>query len=116
VKVLRQGIVLRELLAESQPAAAGRVIILHAYDGYSTSFPVDYIMKNDILLNYKINGITLPAERGFPFSLVSEGKWGYKWVRWITRIEFSNNESYRGYWESRGYSNSGDLDQSFFGQ
>lgn len=115
VKVLRQGILLRELLLESQPSPSASVIIFHAYDGYATSFSVDYIMQGDILLNYKINGITLPAERGFPFSLVSEGKWGYKWIRWITEIEFSNDVNYHGYWESRGYSNSGDLNKSFFG-
>jgi len=27
----------------------------------------------------------------------------------------SADASYRGYWESRGYSNSADLDESFFG-
>jgi DMSO/TMAO reductase YedYZ molybdopterin-dependent catalytic subunit len=46
---------------------------------------------------------------------VAEGKWGYKWARWITKIEFSANPDYRGFWESRGYSNKGDLDKPMFG-
>jgi DMSO/TMAO reductase YedYZ molybdopterin-dependent catalytic subunit len=71
-------------------------------------------MANDILMAYKMNGVTLPPERGFPFELVAESKWGYKWIKWVTKIELSDDEDYRGFWESRGYSNSGDLDESFF--
>ena len=29
-----------------------KVVILRAYDGYSTSFPFDYIMNNDIIMAY----------------------------------------------------------------
>ena len=49
------------------------------------------------------------AERGFPFQLVAESKFGYKWIKWITTIELSANTDYLGYWESRGYPNDGDL-------
>jgi DMSO/TMAO reductase YedYZ molybdopterin-dependent catalytic subunit len=45
---------------------------------------------------------------------VAENKWGYKWIKWVTRIELSDQD-YRGYWEQRGYSNSGDLNASFLG-
>ncbi|VVB61256.1 Oxidoreductase molybdopterin binding domain protein [uncultured archaeon] len=58
---------------------------------------------------------TLAVERGFPFQLVAESKRGYKWIKWVTEIELSDNLNYKGYWESRGYSNSGDLNESFFG-
>jgi DMSO/TMAO reductase YedYZ molybdopterin-dependent catalytic subunit len=59
--------------------------------------------------------VTLPPERGSPFQLVAEGKWGHKWAKWITRIELSNGTNLRGYWESRGYSNDGDLSEYFIG-
>jgi DMSO/TMAO reductase YedYZ molybdopterin-dependent catalytic subunit len=72
-------------------------------------------MENDILMAYKMNNMTLPSERGFPFQLVAESKWGYKWIKWITRIELSDNPDYKGYWEQRGYSNTGDLDEGFRG-
>jgi DMSO/TMAO reductase YedYZ molybdopterin-dependent catalytic subunit len=61
-----------------------------------------------------MNNVTLPPERGFPFQLVSESKWGYKWIKWITELEISDNISYRGFWERRGYSNTADLNTSFF--
>jgi DMSO/TMAO reductase YedYZ molybdopterin-dependent catalytic subunit len=63
---------------------------------------------------YKMNEITLPPERGCPFQLVAESKWGFKWIRWITEIELSDDISYRGFWESRGYSNTADTDREFF--
>jgi len=115
VTILWEGLLIRDLLAEAEPLANAEVLIFHAYDGYTTSLPVDYIMDNDILIAYKMNDVILPPERGFPFQLVAESKWGYKWIKWITEIELSDDANYRGYWESRGYSNSADLDEGFFG-
>jgi DMSO/TMAO reductase YedYZ molybdopterin-dependent catalytic subunit len=60
---------------------------------------------------YKMNGVVLPSQRGFPFQLVAESKWGYKWIKWITKIEVSDDEGYKGFWESRGYSNDADLEE-----
>ena len=113
--ILWEGVLVRDLLAEAEPLANAEVLIFHAYDGYTTSLPIDYIMENDILMAYKMNDVILPPERGFPFQLVAESKWGYKWIKWITEIELSDDANYRGYWESRGYSNNADLDRSFFG-
>jgi len=116
VTILWKGLLVKDLLAEAKPLPNARVVIFHAYDGYTTSLPVDYIMNNDILIAYKMNGVTIPPERGFPFELVAESKWGYKWIKWITEIELSDDVNYKGYWEQRGYSNSGDLDKDFFGR
>jgi len=113
--ILWEGVLVRDLLAEAGPLANAEVVIFHAYDGYTTSLPVDYVMDNDILMAYKMNDVILPPERGFPFQLVAESKWGYKWIKWITEIELSDDVDYRGYWESRGYSNTADLDEGFFG-
>jgi DMSO/TMAO reductase YedYZ molybdopterin-dependent catalytic subunit len=115
VKILWEGIRVGDLLEKAMPTSEAKVVIFHAYDGYTTSFPIEYIMNNDILMAYKMNDVPIPPERGFPFELVAESKWGYKWIKWITEIELSNNINYKGYWEERGYSNSGDLDGSFFG-
>jgi len=114
VNILWEGVLVRELIAESNPLPSTKVVIFHAYDGYTTSLPFDYILNNDIIMAYKMNEVALPKERGFPFQLVAESKWGYKWIKWITEIELSDDVNYRGYWESRGYSNTGDLDKGFF--
>jgi len=114
VKILWEGVLLKDLLTRADALPDARVVIFHAYDGYTTSFPVEYILNNDIIMAYKMNGVFIPPERGFPFQLVAESKWGYKWIKWITQIELSDNADYRGYWEQRGYSNSGDVDKDMF--
>jgi len=114
VKLLWEGILVKDLLDTADVDENANTIIFHAYDGFTTSFPIDYIMDNNIMLAYKMNNVTMPPERGFPFQLVAEGKWGYKWIKWITEIELSDNINYRGFWESRGYSNDGDLNKSYF--
>lgn len=112
--ILWEGMLVAQLIEGSRPLPGAGVVIFHAYDGYTTSLPLDYVGSNNILMAYKMNEITIPPERGFPFQLVAESKWGYKWIKWITEIELSDNTSYHGYWESRGYSNTGDLDKDFF--
>jgi DMSO/TMAO reductase YedYZ molybdopterin-dependent catalytic subunit len=114
VNILWEGFLVRDIIKKSNPSKDAKTVIFYAYDGYSTSFPLDYIMNNDIIMAYKINDVTLPPERGFPFQLVAEQKWGYKWIKWITKIELSNDTNYKGFWEQRGYSNSGDLNKSFY--
>ena len=114
VNLLWEGVLVRDIVEQSNPLPEAKVVIFHAYDGYTTSFPIEYVMDNDIMLAYKMNDVTIPPERGFPFQLVAESKWGYKWIKWVTQIELSDDVNYKGYWESRGYSNEGDLGKSFF--
>jgi DMSO/TMAO reductase YedYZ molybdopterin-dependent catalytic subunit len=107
VKILWEGFLIKDLLNEAGIDPNATVVIFRAYDGYSTSHPLDYLLDNDrnILIAYKMNGLILPPERGYPFQLVAESKYGYKWIKWITSIEVSDDEGFRGYWESRGFSN-----------
>ena len=114
VKILWEGLLLKELLNEAGILPNANVVIFHACDGYTTSLPLDYVLDNNILLAYKMNGVTIPPERGFPFQLVAEQKWGYKWIKWITEIELSDDVNYRGYWEKAGYSNDASLEKPFF--
>jgi len=108
VTILWEGVLVRDLIEEAKTSTDAKVVIFHAYDGYTTSLPVDYIMSQNIIMAYKMNDVVLPPERG------AESKWGYKWIKWITEIELSDDADYEGYWESRGYSNEGDLDTGFF--
>ena len=112
--ILWEGVLVKDLIAKSEPLTDAKVVIFHAYDGYTTSLPLEYIADNNIIMAHKMNEIRLPPERGFPFQLVAESKWGYKWIKWVTEIELSEDVNYKGYWESRGYSNEADLDKDFF--
>lgn len=114
VKALWEGALVSDLLKNVTIKPEAKTIIFYAYDGYSTSFPVEYVLDNNIIMADKINGVVLPEAMGFPFQLVAEQKWGYKWIKWITRIELSSDTNYKGFWESRGYNNNGDVNGSKF--
>ncbi len=104
VNILWEGILLRDLLSDVGVKPEANTVILYAVDGYSTSFPLSFFYDRDIIMASMMNEVPIPPERGWPFMLVAEEKWGYKWIKWITRIELSDDEEYRGYWEDRGYS------------
>jgi len=105
VKILWEGFLIEDLLNQAGVDPNATTVIFYASDGYSTALPLDYLTSNDILIAYKMNDVTLPPERGFPFQLVAESRFGYKWIKWLTQIEVSNDSSYLGYWERRGYPN-----------
>ncbi|WP_233564704.1 molybdopterin-dependent oxidoreductase [Methanohalophilus sp. RSK] len=104
------GVPVEILLEEAGVSAGANTVIFYSKDGYSTSLSLDYLIDNNIIVAYKLNNVTLPQERGFPLQLVAEGKYGYKWAKWITAIEVTDNDSYEGFWESRGYNNNADVD------
>jgi DMSO/TMAO reductase YedYZ molybdopterin-dependent catalytic subunit len=97
-----------DLLNRSGLKPGARYAIFHTSENYSTGLPLDYLRSNNILMAYSINDVTLPPDRGFPFQLVARDKYGYKWAKWITDIEITDKET-RGYWESRGYSDSAEV-------
>jgi DMSO/TMAO reductase YedYZ molybdopterin-dependent catalytic subunit len=109
VKILWEGVLLADIFKAAGIRPGANTVIFHAHDGFTTSLPLDYILGNNILIAYKMNGVTLPPERGYPFQVVAEAKLGYKWAKWVTGIEVSADSSYRGFWESRGFSNEADV-------
>lgn len=109
VTVLWEGVQVQDLLEEGGYNESAQVLILTAQDGYTTSLPLSYIINNDTMIAFKVNGLALLPNLGFPFQLVAEGKQGYKWIKWITKMEVSNDVNFRGFWESRGFDNDANL-------
>ncbi|WP_135604589.1 molybdopterin-dependent oxidoreductase [Methanococcoides sp. NM1] len=108
------GVPVKTLLDDAGVQDGATTVIFYSEDGYSTALDLDYLVDNNIILGYKLNDVTLPQDRGFPFQLVAEGKYGYKWAKWVTGIEVTD-EPYEGYWESRGYNNNADVGGPRFG-
>ena len=105
VDILWEGVLLADLFEGVDVQENADTVIFYSEDGYSTSLPLRTIMDKKLMIAYKMNGVVLPPERGFPFQLVAEDKLGYKWIKWITRIELSDDADYEGYWEQRGFDN-----------
>jgi DMSO/TMAO reductase YedYZ molybdopterin-dependent catalytic subunit len=114
VTILWEGVLLSDVIDRSAPSAEATTVVFHSADGYTTSLPLSFVRDRKILLAYKMNGITIPPERGYPFMVVAEDHWGYKWAKWVTGIELSSDPNYLGYWEQRGYSQSGDRSKDQF--
>jgi DMSO/TMAO reductase YedYZ molybdopterin-dependent catalytic subunit len=110
------GPALESIFTAAGVQSAGKIAIFYTADdsaGY-TSLDLSYIKDKNIIIALKLNDITLPANRGFPFQVVAESKYGYKWAKWVTRIEISDNTDFRGYWESYGYNNNADINGPAF--
>lgn len=105
VTMLWQGVPIIELLNQTGVVSGANTLIFLAADGYSSSLPLDYVKQHNILIAYKMNNVTLTPKLGWPFFLVANDQYGYKWVEWVTEINVSNDSNYMGYWESRGYPN-----------
>ena len=108
-KILWEGVLVRDLIQPAGVNSSAVGVIFYASDGYSTQLPLDYIIDNEIILAYKMNELTIPPERGYPFELVAESQYGYKWIKWVTNIQLTDNPNFLGYWESRGFPNNATL-------
>jgi DMSO/TMAO reductase YedYZ molybdopterin-dependent catalytic subunit len=101
---------INSILNDAKVKPEAKIVIFYTADdpnGYS-SLDLDYIRDNNILLAVKLNDVTLPADRGFPFQVAAKSKFGYKWAKWVVRMELSSDINFRGYWESTGYNNNAD--------
>lgn len=103
--ILWKGVLLSDIIKLAEPDTKANTVIFHSMDGYTTSLPLKLILDKRIILAYSSNKITLPPALGYPFIVVAEDKAGYKWARWVTKIELSADANYKGYWEQRGYPN-----------
>ena len=110
-RILWQGVqfsTLFDLAGGVDPSA--NTVIFNCVDTYSTSLSLQTVIEKKLILAYKSNGLTLPPELGYPFIVVAQDKFGYKWARWVNQIVISSNSDYHGYWESvLGYDNVGDI-------
>lgn len=113
-RVVWDGIPLMDIFEMTGLTEDATSVIFHCFDVYTTSLNLSHIRERNIMIADKINGITLPPAQGFPYIVIAEDKWGYKWARWVVRIEVVDEVGYRGFWESRGYSNDGSLDKPMF--
>ncbi len=98
-----KGVPLKDLLDIAQIKEGALDVVFYAADDYTSSLTVEEATEGNVLLAYEMNGEPLPPEQGFPVRVVAPNQLGYKWVKWVVRIEIVNYD-YKGYWESRGWS------------
>jgi DMSO/TMAO reductase YedYZ molybdopterin-dependent catalytic subunit len=89
------------------PTERARFVTIGCDGGYTTSLPIDDMMRPDVLLAWGMNGKELSPEHGFPLRLIVPHKYAYKAAKWVRWVRFTYEQEL-GYWEQRGYSNSAD--------
>lgn len=58
---------------------------------YSEVIPAEKVLKDDTLLVYRMNGLDLPVDHGYPLRLLVSGWSGNHHVKWLGEIEVSKN-------------------------
>lgn len=101
-----RGVRLETVLALARPAANATHLMAHAHDGYSTNLPLEEALKPDVLLVHTVEGAPLTRDHGGPVRIVVPQLYAWKGAKWLSRIELLTTDR-RGYWEIRGYSNTG---------
>jgi hypothetical protein len=102
------GVPLKNILSIAGVKSGAVDVVFYGADGYTSSLAWPSEIKSDVLLATGMNGETLPPDQGFPLRVVAPNELGYKWVKWVTRIEVVDFD-YKGYWESRGFRDNAQL-------
>jgi len=107
------GLPLASLLKQAGVRAEATTIIFHGADAgdaegmppgthYARAIPLVKAMDESTLLAYEMNGTPLPPEHGFPLRALVSGWYGMDSVKWLTRIEVSQ-EPFKGYFQQQHY-------------
>lgn len=70
---------------------------------YKDGLPLDLVRDPQTMLADRLNDEPLPSAHGGPLRLVVPDQLGYKNVKWVERLEVTDQQI-KGYWEKRGYS------------
>jgi DMSO/TMAO reductase YedYZ molybdopterin-dependent catalytic subunit len=97
------GVRFSHILDHVQPlpqAKAIRFVSLEPY--YNDSLTLDQLRLPDVMLALDMDGAPLSRPHGSPARVVIPEMYGYKGVKWLTRIDLLAKQP-NGYWENSGY-------------
>jgi DMSO/TMAO reductase YedYZ molybdopterin-dependent catalytic subunit len=104
-----EGVHLKDVFSTVKISQKAKYVTFHATGGkYKDSLSLQEALESDTMLAYKLNDKNLPPENGFPLRLVLPRMYGYKGVKWVERIVFTEKEE-TGYWEKFGYPSDGSI-------
>jgi DMSO/TMAO reductase YedYZ molybdopterin-dependent catalytic subunit len=104
------GVPLARLCDLVRPLAEARYIsfVARSERGHSTSLPLIEALALETLIAFEADGQPLAEVHGGPIRTVVPGRYFYKSLKWLERIEFLESDRL-GYWEgTAGYHNTAD--------
>jgi sulfane dehydrogenase subunit SoxC len=98
------GVPLREVLERAGLKRTARDIMVEGLDDSRVRrpIPVTKAFAEDTLLVYAMNGDTLPPDHGFPLRLLTPGWVGVANIKWVGRLEVSEQPLF-SYWNTETY-------------
>jgi DMSO/TMAO reductase YedYZ molybdopterin-dependent catalytic subunit len=97
------GVRFADLLARSEPLPEAKAIrFVSLEEPYTDSLTLRQARLPDVMLAYEMDGQPLTRPHGSPARVVIPEMYGYKGVKWLTRMELISSEP-TGYWENLGY-------------
>jgi DMSO/TMAO reductase YedYZ molybdopterin-dependent catalytic subunit len=97
------GVRIADLLALARPKAAAKAIRFVSLENpYQDSLTLGQALQPDVMLAYELDGKQLSRPHGAPVRVVIPEMYGYKGVKWLTRMELVDHQP-TGYWEGLGY-------------
>lgn len=97
------GLRLASLLDRVQPHPEAGALTFYSFDGiYTESLTMSQARQRNVLLAHSLNSKPLLRAQGAPLRLVVPGMYGYKYIKWVHRIELVR-QPIEGYWELNGY-------------
>jgi DMSO/TMAO reductase YedYZ molybdopterin-dependent catalytic subunit len=98
-----QGVKVSELLDAAGVDPTARALRFHSFDGaYTESLTLSQARRDDVLVAYEMEGNPVSAQHGGPVRLFVAPMYGYKSLKWLSRIEVVDRVV-PGFWEERGY-------------
>jgi DMSO/TMAO reductase YedYZ molybdopterin-dependent catalytic subunit len=97
------GVRLSHLLDLVEPYASARAVrFVSLEQPYNDSLTLEQARMHDVLLALEMDGKPLSRPHGSPVRVVIPEMYGYKGVKWLTKIELLDHQP-TGYWEGLGY-------------
>ena len=97
-----EGVRLQTIMDLVKPRNSPYITFYSLGGDYKDSLSMQQASFPDVLLAYHMYEQPLPPRHGRPLRLIAPHMYGYKGPKWLTRIEFAN-EQVTGYWEQRGW-------------
>lgn len=102
-----EGVMFRDFLKEVNVKPEAKFVLQHAYGGYTTNLPLQWMVEEDVMFVHTVNGQPLEAEHGGPMRVFTPKRYAWKGAKWIKGLEFLAKDK-PGFWEVNGYSNTAD--------
>ena len=97
------GVRFADLLALAEPLPAAQAIrFVSLEQPYNDSLTLDQARLGNVMLAYEMDGQPLSRPHGAPARVVIPEMYGYKGVKWLTKMELVDHQP-TGYWEGLGY-------------